>query len=115
MRTFGKTVLTFVSVTEDLNDLDPYGHPAQVTTETDVPGCRWRPLPATETVNQMGDVVTNPWRATCPPAPAVINAKARDEIVVDGAVYKITGGPRVFADLAGMPFKVTVVCQRVTG
>ncbi len=112
---FGKTVLTFVSVTEDLNDLDEYGHPARVRTETDVPGCRFRPLPATEKITDTGDVVTDPWKATCPPLAAVVNAKARDEIKVDGVTYQITGGPRVFVDLGGQQFKVTVLAQKITG
>lgn len=112
---FGNTVLTLVSVTEDLNDLDEYGHPAEVTTETAVPGCRWRPLPVKEDIDAMGDRVTDAWRATCPPVAAVINAKARDKIKVDGVTYQITGGPRVFRKLNGAPIKVTVVAQRISG
>lgn len=115
MRTFGKQTLTFVSVTEDLSTLDGYGHPAEVHTETDVPGCRWRPLPATEKIDQSGDVVTDAWRATVPPVAAAMNAKAQDEITADGVTYQIVGGPRVFTDLAGQPFKVTVVAQKITG
>lgn len=112
---FGNQTLTFVSVTEDPNTLDDYGHPAQVRTETDVPGCRWRPLPATETIDAMGDKVTDPWKATCPPVAAVLNADAKSEIVVDGVTYNVVGGPRVFRKLYGAPVKVTVVAQRITG
>lgn len=112
---FGKQTLAFVSYTDDLNDLDEYGHPARVSTETDVPGCRWRPLPATETIDAMGDKVTDAWRGTVPPVPAAMNANAKSEIVVDGVRYQVVGGPRVFTDMAGVPFKVTVVAQRITG
>jgi hypothetical protein len=58
-----------------------------VRVSTDVPGCRFRPLPATETVDETGDVVVDPWKATCPPVPAVLAAKANDEVVADVRVY----------------------------
>lgn len=115
MRSFGKQTITFVTVTEDTSVLDAYGKPALIRTPTDVTGCHFRPLPATQTITDNGQIVTNPWRATCPPDAAAINAKTRDELVVDGVTYKIVGGPRVFGDLDGRPFKVSIVVQRITG
>ncbi len=115
MRTFGRQTLTFVSVTEDLDTRDRYGKPATIRTETDVPRCHFRPLPATETTKDRAQVVRDQWRATCPPVPAVVGAKSRDEIRVDGVTYGIVGLPRVSRDLAGVPFKVTVICERQEG
>lgn len=115
MRTLGAATLTFVTVTEDLDNRDRYNQPAKVRTETDVPGCRFRPLPATETRAEGTEVVVDQWRATCPPHPAVIAAKSNGEIVVDGVTYQIAGLPRVFSDKWGTPYKVTVVCERLRG
>lgn len=106
MKTFGEQTLTFVSITEDGTNLDDLGKPTSVRTTTDVRDCHWRPLPATEKISDTGD---------CPPVAAAVNAKAAAEIVVDGLTYQIVGGPRVFRDRAGTPFKVTVIAQRVTG
>lgn len=103
MRPFGCTTLTFVAVTEDLNNRDRLNKPAIIRTETSVPGCRFRPLPATETAREGAQVVKDHWRATCPPVAAVLAAKSRDEIKVDGVTLQIVGGPRVSDDLAGRP------------
>lgn len=115
MRTFGRQTLTFATVTENLAVRDKYGKPEEVPTEVDVHGCRFRPLPATETAKEGTQVVKDQWKATCPPVPAVVGAKSRDEITVDGVSYQIVGGPRTFVDLAGKPFKATVVCERQDG
>lgn len=115
MRPFGRQTITFVSVTYDVTDLDALGKPALIRTPTDVAGCRFRPLPATQKVDDKGQVVTNPWKATCPPAPAVINATTGDELIVDGVTYKMVGVPRPTVDLYGTPFKVTVIAQQITG
>lgn len=115
MRPFGRQTLTFVTVTEDLNNRDRLNKPAEIRTETDVPGCRFRPLPASETARDGAQVVKDAWRATCPPVAAVVGAKSRDEIKVDGVTLQIVGGPRVFVDGAGRPFKVSVICERVAG
>ena len=115
MKPFGNTTLTFVSVSEDLNDRDKLNNPAKVRTGVDVPGCRFRPLPATETRADATEVVKDQWRATCPPHPAVIAAKSRDEVVVDGVTLQIVGLPRVFGDRWGTPYKVTVICERLSG
>lgn len=116
MKSFGGDTLTFVlTVGEDLNDRDVLGNPAQIRTEVQVPGCRFRPLPATETRQDGTEVVRDQWKATCPPHAAVLAAKSQDEIKVDGVTLQIVGGPRVFDDMAGRPYKVSVVCERLTG
>lgn len=118
MRLGGQTV-AFVTVTEDLNDRDEYNNPKLVRTSVPVRGCRFRPLTAKEEVDaasvSVGEQVTDPWRCTAPPVPAVLNATSRDEVVVDGVTYKIMGGPRVFPGPLGRPFKVTIICQRKDG
>ncbi|MCV7358156.1 hypothetical protein H7K04_22235 [Mycolicibacterium fluoranthenivorans] len=109
-------MLTFVTVVaEDLDDRDKYGNPEPVLAETAVPGCRFRPLPAAETTKDGTDVVRDQWRATCPPAAAAVGATSRDAIKVDGVTYQIVGRPEVFGDLAGRPFKVTIICERAQG
>lgn len=113
MRPFGGQTLTFVTVTENLNDRDRYNNPAEIRTETAVPGCRFRPLPASEIRTDGTEVVGDQWKATCPPA--VVGAKPRDQVTVNGAAYQIVGGPRTFADRTGAPFKVTLVCERLAG
>ena len=97
MRTFGGQTVTFVTVEEDLDTRDRYNKPAPVRTETDVPGCRFRPLPATATLTDG----------------TVLAAKPNDELVVDGVTYQIVGGPRTFVDIGGQPFKTTVICERL--
>lgn len=112
MRFLGRQTVVFVTVTEDLNTRDRYGNPAIIRTETPISGCRFRPLTAKEKVEQGFNSIEDPWRATCPPVATVMNAKSNDEVKVDGVTYQITGGPRVFPDLQGSPFKVTVICER---
>ena len=119
MRRLGGQTVVFVTVTEDPNDRDRYNNPARVRSETPVRGCLFRPLTAEEQVSlgvnakRTGDVdiVTDPWKCTAPPTPAVMNAKAGDELKVNGITYQITGGARVHPDLSGRPFKCTVLCE----
>jgi hypothetical protein len=111
---FGNQTAIVVSITEDTSGTtDRYGHPDEIRTETPVPGVRCRPLPATEK-QDTGDVVTDPWKLTAPPVPAIVNAKAGDEIRVDGNTFQLTGLPRVFNDRRG-PHKVTVTLSRNLG
>lgn len=111
---FGRQVVTFIKITEDPDQRDEDNNPLIVRTETPVPGCRFRPLKAEEKVALGIDLATDPWQATCPPMSAVKAASAGDEVKVDGVTYQITGGVRVFADMAGKPFKVTVLAERQT-
>ena len=112
---FGGTTVVFVTLTEDLNNRDKYNTPVVVRTEVPVEGCRFRPLTAKEKIDIGTDLITDPWKATCPPDPAVIGAKAIDEVKVDGTTYQIVGGVRTFDDQGGKPFKTTVIAQRSTG
>ncbi|MFN6550662.1 hypothetical protein ACP6C7_18835 [Mycolicibacterium septicum] len=113
--TFGGQTITFVSVTEDLGTRDRYGNPALIRAEVPVPGCRFRPLTAKEKIEGGFNTVQDPWKATCPPAPAVVGAASNGEVKVDGATYQIVGGVRVFDDLGGDPYKVTVIAERWVG
>ena len=115
VRTFGRQTLTFVTLTPDYTNLDRLGKPAQITTSVDVPGCRFRPLRSTEAINDTGDKVTNIWKATCPPVPAVLNATTTGQIIADGVTYQIDGDVDLTVDLAGRPFKATVMGKRITG
>lgn len=108
---FGGQTVTFVVVTLDENTRDRYNNPATIRNEYPVPYCRFRPLTAAERI-ELGDKVTDPWKCTAPPVPDVVNAVAVDEVIVDDVTYQIIGGVRVFPDMAGVPFKVTIICER---
>lgn len=112
---FGRQTITVITVTEDLDDRDRLGKPALVRTEVDVPGCRFRPLPATEKAQDGTQVVKDRWQATCPPVPAVVGASSRDEIRVDGVNYKVVSNIRPFPAAGGHPFKVTILCETQDG
>ena len=116
---FGGQVATFVSRSENVNNLDDYGHPEIVETPTDVPGCLFRSLiPAyrgDKKVTEYGELTIDQWRLTAPPVAAVLNAKATDKVIVNGRTYHIVVGPRLFYNLRGDVFKVTVMCEDRNG
>jgi hypothetical protein len=106
---FGGQTVTFVSYADGTaNALGTY---SQVETTTDVKNCRHRPLAFKETAEYDIDVATEMWKTTAPPAAAVLAAQADDVIRVDGVEYQIIGGPRHHRDMAGKPFKVTLISK----
>jgi hypothetical protein len=109
---FGNQSITVVSVAENLAVRDVYNHPAEDRTETIVPGCRVRPLPAREAI-ELGDKVNDPWRITAPPTEIIVGLKSGDEIKVDGVTFQVLGLPRVFPDLYGRLHKTTILVERV--
>ncbi|MBO0676787.1 hypothetical protein JRC04_04845 [Mycolicibacterium sp. S2-37] len=117
---FGNQTITVVKVGENPTDRDRYNRPAEIHTETAVPGCRVRPAgsqsnPATkEKVTEVGDIASEQWKVTAPPAPALLAATARDKIEVNGITYQIVGGVRPFVDMRGNAFKVTVFIEKFT-
>ncbi|APE16166.1 hypothetical protein BOH72_14020 [Mycobacterium sp. WY10] len=111
---FGGQTVAFVAY-EDSGTPGALGTYTQAETATDVPGCRHRPLPFSETPEGDIDVATQMWKTTAPPDPAVLNAKPNGVLRVHGVEYRIIGGPRVFTNLQGQPSKVTVVSQRIVG
>lgn len=108
--TFGNAVVTFVKVAENDSVRDRYGHPAETTTSTDVPGCLFRPVSFKETSPIATQQVLQRWKCTAPPVAAAMGAAATDEVIVDGVTYQIVGGAEVFSDFNG-PFKVTLYCD----
>lgn len=108
---FGDQTVTFVAVTENLTVRDRYNQPTKVRAETAVANCRFRPLTAQESI-ELGDIVQDPYKCTAPPVAAVLSASANDEVKVAGVTYQIVGGVRVFPDLEGDPFKVTIIVER---
>lgn len=118
MRLGGQTV-SIVSKSENTSILDDYGHPAIVSTSTDVPGCLFRSIiPAyrgDKKVTELGNLTIDQWRLTAPPHPAILAAKANDEVVVSGRTFHIVVGPRLFYNLRGDVFKVTVMCEDRNG
>lgn len=110
--TFGHRTAVFVTVAEDLNTRDRYNQPLKVRTEVSVTGCHFRPLTFKEKID-LGDVNTQAWKLTAPPAEAVLSATTIDEVKVDGITYQIMGGVQPHHDFEEV-FKVTVICERRT-
>lgn len=113
MTSFGGQTVTFVKVTEDPTSRNRYNEPATITTSTDVPGCLFRSMTYKEIGGRWDptDEITQRWRLTAPPVPAVLNASGTDEVIVDGVTYQIEGGVEVFYDFSGSPFKCTIICE----
>jgi hypothetical protein len=107
---FGAQTLTFVTISEGA--LDVNGIPAQVRTEVEVPGCRFRPLRVSEKVGLVENIATEVWQATCPPVDAVLAATAISEIEYDGETYLLVGAVQPFTDFTSTVHKVTVLAQR---
>jgi hypothetical protein len=102
---FGDQIVIFVT----LNDgpKDRYGIPSVVRTEVSVTNCRFRPFSAEETVT-LTDLATEMWKCTAPPDPAVLAAKAIDEMKHNGITYQIVGGIKPYCDATDLVYKVTV-------
>src|SRR5690348_3402481 len=105
--TFGGQTVTLLTVTEDPSQRDRYNKPAKVRTEHQVKGCRFRPLEFSEQI-EFGDLSLQKYRLTAPPVAAILAGDTVDEVKVDGISYQIIGGVRVFPDMNGTLFKVTV-------
>lgn len=124
---FGGDIITFTSFNPDPEQAfpDELGtfSPLKGTPST-VPGCRHRPFreatrggagAARAEYPEVGiGIGTNWWQSTCPPWPAVLAAKASDNITVDGDTYRILGDARPFRDITGRVFKVTFLSERQT-
>jgi hypothetical protein len=108
----GDQTVGFVTITDGA--LDELGIPAQVRTTVNVPGCRFRPLSAAETVD-LTDVATEVWKCTAPPSAAAL-VDATGELVHDGVTYQVIGGPKPYPDaFRSDTFKVTVMCEKQVG
>lgn len=110
---FGGDTLTFVVITDGA--VDRNGIAAQVRTEVESTGWRFRSLSFEETI-ALTDLATEVWKATGPPDPAVLSAKAIDEIKHKGITYQIMGGVKLYpyADSDAI-YKVTIMCTKQTG
>lgn len=117
MRMGGQTV-TVVTKAEDLNNRDRYNKPAIVTTEVVVKDCHFAPARGLRTWGEdqeLGDISTEVFKLTAPPNTALLAAKARDEVKVNGVTYQIRGGVQPFYDMGGALYKITVYCERRVG
>lgn len=111
----GGQLVIFVTVTENLAVRDEFNKPALVRTEVSVPGCRFRPLKASEKIDLGLNTLKDPWKCTAPPVAAVMAMTSIDEVKWDGITYQVVGGARVFPGPGGAPFKVTIIAQREDG
>lgn len=109
---FGDQTVIFVTINDGAKDR--LGVPAKVKTEVPVTGCRFRPFSTEETMT-LTDVATEVWKCTAPPHPAVLAAKAVDELKHDGNTYQVSGGikPYPYAE-SSLIYKVTVWCKKQT-
>jgi hypothetical protein len=107
---FGGQTVTFVTIT-----LGTEGRfeRAPVPSRVDVPGCRFRPLGTSEIVSNT-DLATEVWKCTAPPVEAALNATATSQLEYGDKTYHVTG-VEPFTDMAGRPFKVTVIAERYIG
>lgn len=118
MTTFGTAVVKMRRYVET-GTPDQLGNYELVPVDVNAPGCRHRPLTFAETVELELDIATEYWRTTMPTheydgtvLSALALLKNNDAIEVDGQEYQIVGGVRPFDDLAGNPFKATIISQK---
>lgn len=112
MDSFGDDTVIFVTITDGAKDR--YGIPAVVRTPVTVTNCRFRPLSVDETV-ALTDVVTEMWRCTAPPHPAVLAAKSIDEVKHNGITYQLHGSVKPYPEPdSTVIHKVTVMCKKQT-
>jgi len=97
---------------------DDQGNAVMTTVNTSAPGSRHRPLTMFENAELGFDVADQRWRSTIPlfeydeDVVAVLSsAKPQDVIAVDGIDYQIIGGVRPHKDMAGKPFKMTIISK----
>lgn len=109
---FGGDTVIFVTITDGAKDR--LGIPAKVRTEVPVTGCRFRSLTFEEKIT-LTDVATEMWRCTAPSDPAVLAAKAIDEVKHKGITYDIVGGVEMFPYAENDSiYKVSVLCKKQT-
>lgn len=99
---------------------DEFGHFPISTATTVALGCRHRPLTFQETKELELDIATEWWRSTVPVfeytaeiREKVMSAKPNDVITVGGVTYQINGGVRTHPDMAGIPFKTTIISKLI--
>ena len=118
---FGEQTIGFVAITDGEPDIN--GITEQVRTQTNISGCRFRPLKASEKVGLVENIASETWQGTCPPNAAVLSATAISEIVYDGTddpqrgdddenVFLLVGAVQPFTDFTSTVHKVTVLAQR---
>lgn len=111
----GGQTLIFVTVTENLAVRDEFNKPALVRTEVSVPGCRFRPLKASEKIDLGLNTFKDPWKCTAPPVAAVMAMTSIDEVECDGVTYQVVGEDRTYPNMDGRPYKSTLYVERQEG
>lgn len=111
----GGQLVVFVTVTENLAVRDKYNKPTLVRTEVSVPGCRFRPLKASEKIDLGLNTLKDPWKCTAPPVAAVMAMTSIDEVKCDGITYQVVGGDRTYPGMNGRPYKATLYVERQEG
>lgn len=121
--TFGTASLVYTHIVIDKSQpADELGHFPRIQTITALPGCRHRPLTFNEVIELGYEVGTEMWKSTVPigvydqsnsPALTALYAMRQGEsFIVAGRKYEIVVAARPHDDLAGRPFKATIVSKR---
>jgi hypothetical protein len=115
---FGGQTISLTAFTQD-GVADELGIEGVEEDSNDAYGCRHRPLTFAEAVELGYDIATQPWRSTIPIGEydsvlqgKLLALKPQDVIYVDGQKYQIQGGVRCHPDMAGNPFKVTIISKK---
>ncbi|SRX93564.1 hypothetical protein MSP7336_01803 [Mycobacterium shimoidei] len=115
MKSFGGQTVTFVKYTA-AGEPGYLGVKPQTRVETDVSGCRFRPLTVKELNGLNIQATTEMWKCTAPPHPAVLAADGGDEVIVDGKTYEVDGQVQSKPDYNSDEIHhVTVMCKRQVG
>lgn len=109
--TFGGQTVTFVTVSAS-GDPGYLGVVEEARTETEVPGCRFRPLRTEETPDYLTNMSSEIWKCTAPPVAAAITALPDGEVKVGGVTYLIQGPVQPKPDMDGTIHHVTIMCKR---
>lgn len=111
---FGNTTVGFVTITTS-GEPDEFGVYPETETVVEVPGCRHRPLNATEAAEVGVSIGTQVWKTTAPPEAAAIAAKSTGHLKVGDDTFHIVGGAQPFSDMGSRPFKVTILSKKQEG
>jgi hypothetical protein len=109
---FGGDTVGFKTITET-GEPDELGQKSKTPSTVWIPGCRHRPLKASETPEGLTNTKTQIWKTTAPPEADAAAAASTGVLVFGADEFKIIGGAEPFTDHTGALFKVTILSSKV--